>query len=95
MLGRDNIVGSHAVVGSQCQDKKYVPGSACNLCLGDGNDIREHAQVHRSSDPEGWTRIGDGNLLMGSCHIGHDCVVGNGNTISNHSLLVSIKSTSY
>lgn len=91
VLGRGNIVGSHAVVGSQCQDKKYAAGDACHLRVGDGNDIREHAQVHRSSSPHGCTTVGDDNLIMGSCHIGHDCTVGDGNTLSNHSLLVSAR----
>ena len=89
VLGRGNTVGSHAVVGSQSQDKKYIPGDACHLRVGDDNDIREHTQVHRSCGPEGCTTIGDGNLLQGSCHIGHDCAVGDGNILSNHTLLVS------
>jgi len=29
-------------------------------------------------------------LMMGSCHVGHDCTVGNNNVLSNHTLLVSI-----
>ena len=89
VLGRGNTVGSHAVVGSQSQDKKYAAGDACYLRVGDDNDIREHAQVHRSSSADQCTTIGDGNLLQGSCHVGHDCAVGDGNTLSNHSLLVS------
>lgn len=31
--------------------------------------------------------IGDGNLIMGSCHIAHDCKVGNNNIFANNTLL--------
>lgn len=31
--------------------------------------------------------IGDNNLIMGSCHIAHDCKVGNSNIFANNSLL--------
>ena len=31
--------------------------------------------------------IGDGNLIMGSCHIAHDCKIGNNNIFANNTLL--------
>lgn len=31
--------------------------------------------------------IGDGNLIMGSCHIAHDCKVGNNNILANNTLV--------
>lgn len=31
--------------------------------------------------------IGDNNLIMGSCHIAHDCKVGNYNIFANNTLL--------
>lgn len=31
--------------------------------------------------------IGDNNLIMGSCHIAHDCKVGNNNIFANNTLL--------
>ena len=63
-LGRGNVVGAHAVVGAACQDKKSSPKDASHLRVGDNNDIREHAQLHRSSGPSRETIIGDGNLVM-------------------------------
>lgn len=86
-LGRGNVVGAHAVVGAACQDKKYSPKDASHLRVGDNNDIREHAQLHRSSGPSRETIIGDDNLVMGGAHIAHDCVVGDGVVISNDALL--------
>lgn len=31
--------------------------------------------------------IGDNNLIMGSCHIAHDCKIGNYNIFANNTLL--------
>ena len=86
-LGRGNVVGAHAVVGAACQDKKSSPKDASHLRVGDNNDIREHAQLHRSSGPSRETIIGDDNLVMGGAHVAHDCAVGDGVVISNDVLL--------
>ncbi|KAL0308513.1 UNVERIFIED_CONTAM: putative acyl-[acyl-carrier-protein]--UDP-N-acetylglucosamine O-acyltransferase, mitochondrial [Sesamum radiatum] len=87
LIGCNNIIGHHAVVGIKCQDMKYKPGSECFLQIGDNNEIREYASVHRSSLPNERTIIGDNNLIMGSCHIAHDCKVGNNNIFANNTLL--------
>jgi UDP-N-acetylglucosamine acyltransferase len=60
VLGHGNVVGAHAVVGAVCADKKHAPALASHLVIGDGNDIREHAQIHRSSGPDTVTKIGSG-----------------------------------
>lgn len=31
--------------------------------------------------------IGDGNLIMGTCHIAHDCKIGDNNIFANNTLL--------
>lgn len=87
VLGHGNVVGAHAVVGATCTDKKHAPALASHLVIGDGNDIREHAQIHRSSGPDTVTKIGSGCLLMGGVHVGHDCAVGDGVVASNNALL--------
>ncbi|KAH6779066.1 bacterial transferase hexapeptide repeat-containing protein [Perilla frutescens var. hirtella] len=87
VIGYNNIIGHHAVVGIKCQDMKYKPGNECFLEIGDNNEIREYASVHRSSQPDERTIIGDNNLIMGSCHIAHDCKVGNHNIFANNTLL--------
>ena len=87
VLGARNVVGTHAVVGARCQDLKYEPGSECHLEVGDENDIREFASIHRSSRPEWVTTIGNRNLIMGSAHVAHDCVLGDANILANATLL--------
>ncbi|XP_044471192.1 probable acyl-[acyl-carrier-protein]--UDP-N-acetylglucosamine O-acyltransferase, mitochondrial isoform X2 [Mangifera indica] len=87
VLGCNNIIGHHAVVGVKCQDMKYQPGEECFLDVGNNNEIREHASIHRSSKSSDRTVIGDSNLIMGSCHIAHDCKIGNNNIFANNTLL--------
>ncbi|GER51410.1 acyl-[acyl-carrier-protein]--UDP-N-acetylglucosamine O-acyltransferase [Striga asiatica] len=87
VIGYNNIIGYHAVVGIKCQDMKYKPGNECFLEIGDNNEIREYSSIHRSSRPDEKTVIGDDNLIMGSCHIAHDCKVGNCNIFANNTLL--------
>ncbi|KAL2480237.1 putative acyl-[acyl-carrier-protein]--UDP-N-acetylglucosamine O-acyltransferase [Abeliophyllum distichum] len=87
VIGCNNTIGHHAVVGIKCQDMKYKPGNECFLEIGDNNEIREYASIHRSSKPTDKTVIGDNNLIMGSCHIAHDCKVGSNNIFANNTLL--------
>uniref|UniRef100_A0A1D1Y5Q8 Acyl-[acyl-carrier-protein]--UDP-N-acetylglucosamine O-acyltransferase n=1 Tax=Anthurium amnicola TaxID=1678845 RepID=A0A1D1Y5Q8_9ARAE len=87
IIGRNNTIGYHSVVGVKCQDMKYVTGDECFLHIGDNNDIREYTSIHRSSKSSDQTVIGNNNLIMGSCHIAHDCKVGDGNIFANSTLL--------
>ncbi|XP_077210713.1 bacterial transferase hexapeptide repeat-containing protein isoform X1 [Tasmannia lanceolata] len=87
IIGSNNVIGHHAVVGVNCQDLKYMLGDECFLLIGDNNDIREYTSIHRSSKSSDKTVIGDNNLIMGSCHIAHDCKVGNNNIFANNTLL--------
>ncbi|XP_008795481.2 probable acyl-[acyl-carrier-protein]--UDP-N-acetylglucosamine O-acyltransferase, mitochondrial [Phoenix dactylifera] len=87
IIGNDNVIGHHAVVGVKCQDLKYKPGDVCFLYVGSNNDIREYSSIHRSSKSSESTVIGNNNLIMGSCHIAHDCKIGNSNIFANNTLL--------
>lgn len=87
VIGCNNVIGHHTVVGIKCQDMKYQTGDECFLEIGDNNEIREHTSIHRSSMPSEKTVIGDNNLIMGSCHIAHDCKVGSNNIFANSTLL--------
>ncbi|RID50730.1 hypothetical protein BRARA_H01437 [Brassica rapa] len=87
VIGGNNIIGHHAVVGVKCQDLKYKYGDECFLCIGSNNEIREFCSIHRSSKASDKTVIGDNNLIMGSCHIAHDCKIGDRNIFANNTLL--------
>ncbi|KAH8934584.1 hypothetical protein BDL97_18G090800 [Sphagnum fallax] len=73
------VVHPDAVLGEE--------GDECSLYIGNNNDIREYVSIHRSSKPNDDTVIGDDNLIMGSCHIAHDCRLGNHNILANGTLL--------
>lgn len=81
-IGRNCEIGVGAVLGAPPQDKKYS-GARSWVVIGDRNVIREYVTVHRAAEPEGATRIGDENYIMGFVHIGHNCVIGNRVTIAN------------
>ncbi|KAJ6815888.1 putative acyl-[acyl-carrier-protein]--UDP-N-acetylglucosamine O-acyltransferase, mitochondrial [Iris pallida] len=86
IIGSKNTIGHHAVIGIRCQDLKYKQGDECFLYVGCNNDIREYTSIHRSSKSSDQTVIGDNNLIMGSCHIAHDCKFGNNNIFANNTL---------
>jgi UDP-N-acetylglucosamine acyltransferase len=78
-LGTDCEVFPFAVVGTMPQDKKLKGGEPPGrLRIGNHNRIREHATIHGGTvHGTGITSIGDHNMLLVGCHIGHDATVGN------------------
>ncbi|NEV61479.1 acyl-ACP--UDP-N-acetylglucosamine O-acyltransferase [Thiorhodococcus minor] len=75
-IGRDNRIFQFASVGENPQDKKYG-GESTWLEIGDRNQIREFATLHRGTvQDKGVTRIGNDNLFMAYTHVAHDCVIG-------------------
>ncbi len=83
-LGHDNHVFSFAVVGGPAQDRRTQPDESNALICGDNNIFREGATISRGTHHGGGvTRIGDGNLFMAHSHVGHDALLGDGNTLAN------------
>lgn len=75
-LGEDNTVFPFAGLGGTPQDLSYK-GEPTRLVIGDHNVIREHATLHRgTARGRSVTTIGDNCLIMGNCHVAHDCQVG-------------------
>ena len=82
-LGERNYIGSFATVGGAPQDLSYQ-GEPTELIVGDDNQIREYASIHRgTSSGLGKTIIGNSNLLMAYTHIAHDCKIGNNVILAN------------
>jgi UDP-N-acetylglucosamine acyltransferase len=76
-IGRDNHISQFVSLGEDPQDKKYS-GEATWLDMGDRNQVREFATLHRGTvQDQGVTRIGDDNLFMAYTHVAHDCRIGN------------------
>ncbi|MGE4581388.1 MAG: acyl-ACP--UDP-N-acetylglucosamine O-acyltransferase [Synechococcus sp.] len=81
-LGRDNRVFPGACLGLEPQDLKYR-GAPTEVVIGDGNTIRECVTINRATAEGERTVVGDHNLLMAYCHLGHNCELGDRIVMSN------------
>lgn len=86
-IGRDNQIHMGAVIGHEPQDLKFDRMCRSYLRIGDRNVFREYCSVHRGTEPDSATVIGDDCLLMGQSHVAHNCVIGNGVIICNGALV--------
>ena len=89
-IGKYNRIFSHAAIGTIPQDLKFN-GEEVELIIGDNNTIREFTLLNPGTKGGGSvTKIGNGNLLMGYVHLGHDviigdhCILANGATLAGH-----------
>jgi UDP-N-acetylglucosamine acyltransferase len=85
-LGHDNEISAGTVLGTDPLDRNF-DGARSYLRIGNGNKIREHFTISRGTPPESVTEIGDGNFIMTSGHIAHNCKVGNHTVIASCVLL--------
>jgi UDP-N-acetylglucosamine acyltransferase len=88
-VGEECQIRQGAVLGGPPQDRNFR-GERSYLTIGDRNIIREFVTIHRASGEEQSTQVGDDNMIMAYCHIGHNTVLGsrivmaNGVGISGH-----------
>ena len=85
-LGDNNQISAGTVLGTDPLDKAFT-GERSYLRIGNGNIIREHFTISRGTKPESVTEIGDGNYIMTSGHIAHNCKIGNQCVIASCSLV--------
>jgi UDP-N-acetylglucosamine acyltransferase len=85
-LGAHNHVSAGTVLGTDPLDKNFS-GARSYLRIGNNNKIREHFTISRGTPPESATEIGDGNFIMTSGHIAHNCKIGNNTVIASCVLL--------
>ena len=84
-LGERNAVSAGTVLGTDPLDKNFT-GERSYLRIGNDNIIREHYTISRGTEPESVTEIGDGNYIMTSGHIAHNCKIGNRTVICSCAL---------
>jgi UDP-N-acetylglucosamine acyltransferase len=83
-IGEENTVFPFTSLGLVPQDLKYK-GERTELTIGNKNSIRENVSIHLgTAQGGGFTRVGDGNLIMGYVHLGHDVIVGNHAILANY-----------
>src|SRR6202044_1438631 len=85
-LGERNQISAGTVLGTDPLDKNFT-GERSYLRIGDGNVVREHYTISRGTQPESATEIGDGNYIMTSGHIAHNCRIGNNIVIASCALV--------
>jgi UDP-N-acetylglucosamine acyltransferase len=71
-----------AVVGHLPQDFHFS-GERSYCRIGQGTIIREFASIHRGTQPESWTLVGENCFILGYAHIGHNCELGAGVKVYN------------
>ena len=81
-IGSQNRIFPGACLGLEPQDLKYK-GAPTEVVIGNGNTIRECVTINSATEEGEETRIGNGNLLMAYCHLGHNSLLGNGIIMSN------------
>ncbi len=85
-LGERNAVSAGTVLGTDPLDKNFT-GERSYLRIGNDNVIREHYTISRGTEPESATEIGDGNYIMTSGHIAHNCKIGHNAVICSCALV--------
>ncbi|MFA9479693.1 acyl-ACP--UDP-N-acetylglucosamine O-acyltransferase [Phycisphaerales bacterium AB-hyl4] len=88
IAGERNIIYPGACLGYPGQDLKYNPDHpGAGVRLGDDNIIREHVTIHRATNDDHPTTIGNHAFFMVHAHVGHDCRVDDHVMIVNGSML--------
>ncbi|MGH9638936.1 MAG: acyl-ACP--UDP-N-acetylglucosamine O-acyltransferase [Bryobacteraceae bacterium] len=85
-LGERNEISAGTVLGTDPLDKGFT-GERSYLFIGNGNKIREHYTISRGTQPESETRIGNGNYIMTSGHIAHNCLLGDEIVVASCALI--------
>ena len=84
IIGNNNVFGQGAILGGDPQDRHYK-GEETFLEIGDDNAFREYVTIHRATGEGNSTKIANRCLIMGYCHVGHNCQIDDDVTIANYS----------
>jgi len=83
-IGKGTKIFPFASIGTQPQDLKYN-NEKNSTVIGENNLIREYVTINPGTVGGGSeTKIGNNCLFMISCHIAHDCKIGNNVIIANN-----------
>jgi UDP-N-acetylglucosamine acyltransferase len=85
-LGNENHIHMGAIIGHTPQDIAYKNFQSFTK-IGDRNIIREYVTIHRGTQENSSTIIGNDNFFMAYSHIAHNCKVGNRVILVNNASL--------
>ena len=91
ILGNDNRIGPHTVIGAPGEDSETFKLPTGPVVIGNHNHIREGAVVNSPTDFRGLTLIGDGCTLMHAAGVCHDARVADGVVLYPNAQVVSSK----
>ncbi|MCG8405612.1 MAG: acyl-ACP--UDP-N-acetylglucosamine O-acyltransferase [Phycisphaerales bacterium] len=81
-IGERCEIHPNAIVGHLPQDFHFEGGrSFCKI--GAGTIVRECASIHRGTQTDSYTIVGENCFILGYAHIGHNCEIGNDVKIYN------------
>lgn len=87
VVGEGTKIGHGSIIGANPQDLGFDPERQdTGVRIGCRNTIREYVTIHRATQSNGDTIVGDGNFIMTGCHLAHDNAVGNGVIMANNAL---------
>lgn len=81
-IGADCEIYPFASIGMKTQDLKHKGGNP-GTRIGNRNVIREYVSINAATNDGEYTEIGDDNLFLAYCHVGHCCKIGNHLIASN------------
>ncbi|MDG2053312.1 MAG: acyl-ACP--UDP-N-acetylglucosamine O-acyltransferase [Phycisphaerales bacterium] len=82
-IGKNNLIYPGVCLGFAPQDYSFDCAElGSGLVIGDSNTFREHVSIHRATDSEHPSTVGNHNYLMEQAHIAHDVRLGNHITIA-------------
>ena len=81
-MGNGNDIIASAFIGVKPQDLSYKD-EPTRVQMGDYNQIRECVTIHRSTNLDKPTIIGNYCLLMANSHVAHDCRLGDHIIVAN------------
>jgi UDP-N-acetylglucosamine acyltransferase len=81
-IGEDCFLYPFSTVGAASQDRKYS-GERAFTRVGNRTILREYVSIQRATGRDELTAVGDDCLLLAYVHIAHNCILGNGITMSN------------
>jgi UDP-N-acetylglucosamine acyltransferase len=81
-IGEECHIFPFATVGAASQDRKYV-GERAFTRVGRRTILREYVSIQRATGHDELTAVGEDCLLLAYVHVAHNCVLGDGVTMSN------------
>ncbi len=81
-IGAECNIFPFATIGAASQDRKYS-GERAFTRVGNRTTLREYVSIQRATGEDELTAVGDDCLLLAYVHIAHNCILGNGVTMSN------------